>query len=572
MFSLDGSFSRPPQTMDGFLGAGDALRMNLKTISDVHLHKMNQRTTEFLWVGSAWTCRKKRKHYEAYSRSGVRISVHDFVYVLAEEGKRLVAYLDDLYEDSRGNKMAVVRWFHKVDEVGLDLPHSYNDKEIFFSLCLQDLSIECIDGLATVLSPQHYDNFLKVDAHTQLDPFVCRNQFDNEVVKPFDITQVKGYWKQNIHKFMSLTTSNGCLKLPSTDVTKLGSSHPDAVGIRPRKRLRRLVDTDMHPMPPTIREADVSGPRDGEFNSKRTLAEYASMQKHQYTIGSEIEVLSQDSGIRGIWFRAVVIKKHKDKLKVRYQDIKDAADESINLEEWILSSRVATPDHLGIRHCGRMTIRPSRLCKNSDVSFVDVGCIVDAWLHDGWWEGIVIHKESDDKIHVYFPGEKQRSIMGCKDLRYSEEWLGDRWKQMKSRPDLLGSISCATETNSQTTKSHDNLSSLTGTIHDKELSSGLKDNPLENSVVGRDFEVVDHEAFLTHLNWKWSAKKRHGRNPSHRLQHDASNANDLVAAETRKRDRLPMVKVSHVKCKFTCESSLFRASVASPLTSLAMSR
>lgn len=535
----DGSFSRPPQPMDGFLGAGDALR-------DVHLHKMNQHTREFLWVGSPWTCRKKRKHYEAYSRSGVRISVHDFVYVLAEEGKRLVAYLDDLYEDSRGDKMAVVRWFHKVDEVGLDLPHSYNDKEIFFSLCLQDLSIECIDGLSTVLSPHHYDNFLKVDAHTKLDPFVCRNQFDNEVVKPFDITQVKGYWKQNIHRFMS------------TD--------PDAVGIRPRKKLRRLVDTDMHPMPPTIREADVC-----EFNSKkRTLAEYASMQKHQYAIGSEIEVLSQDSGIRGIWFKAVVFKKHKDKLKVRYQDIKDADDESINLEEWILSSRVAAPDHLGIRHCGRMTIRPSRLCKNSDVSFVDVGCVVDAWLHDGWWEGIVIHKESDDKIHVYFPGEKQRSILGCKDLRYSEEWLGDRWKQMKSRPDLLGSISCTTETNSQTTKSHDNVSSLTGTIHDKELTSGPKDDSLENSVVGRDFEVVDHEAFLSHLNWKWSAKKRHGRNPSHRLQHDASNANDLVAAaETRK---LPMVKVNHVKCKFTCESSLFRASVASPLTSLAMSR
>ncbi|KVH97634.1 uncharacterized protein LOC112523554 [Cynara cardunculus var. scolymus] len=573
-FVTDGSFSRPPQPVDGFLGAGDALRVNLETFTDVHLHKMSQHTAEFLWVGSAWTCRKKRKHYEAYSRSGVRISVHNFVYVLAEEGKRLVAYLDDLYEDSRGNKMAVVRWFHKVDEVGLDLPHSYNDKEIFFSLCLQDLSIECIDGLATVLSPQHYEKFLKVDAHTKLDPFVCRHQFDNEVVKPFDITQVKGYWKQNIHRFMSLTTSNGCPKLQSTDATKLESSHLDAVGIRPRKKLRRLVDTEMQAVPTTIKEAGVSGPLDGEVNFKeRTLAEYASMQKHQYTIGSEIEVLSQDSGIRGIWFKAVVIKKHKDKLKVRYQDIKDADNESINLEEWILSSRVAAPDHLGIRHCGRMTIRPSRLCKNSDVCFVDVGCIVDAWLHDGWWEGIVVHKESDDRIHVYFPGEKQRSILGCKDLRYSEEWLGDRWKQMKSRPDLLGPISSAIETNSQTTKSHDNGSSLTGTIHDKELSSGPKDNSLENSVVGRDFEVVDHADFLTHLNWKWSARKRHGKNPSHRLQRHASKTNDVVAVETRKRNRLLMVKMDHVKCKFTCESSLFRSSVASsPLTSLAMSR
>ena len=172
-------------------------------------------------------------------------------------------------------------------------------------------------------------------------------------------------------------------------------------------------------------------------------------------------------------------------------------------------------------------------------------------------------------FYLYFiSGERQRSILGCKDLRYSEEWLGDGWKQMKSRPDLLGSISCANETNSQTTKSHDNISGLTGTIHDKERSSGPKDDSLENRVVGRDFEVVGHEDFRTHLNWKWSAKKRHGRNPSQRLQ----NANHLVAVETKKLDRVPMVKVNRVKCKFTCESSLFRGAVASPLTSLAMSR
>lgn len=220
------------------------------------------------------------------------MQAHDFIYVLVEEGRRLVAYLDDLYEDSRGNKMAVVRWFHKVDEVGLDLPHNYNDKEIYFSHCLQDLSIECIDGLATVICPQHFGIFLKMDAHSILHPFVCRYQIDNEVLKPFDITQVKGYWKQSIHRFLST----------------------DATGIRPKKRLRRLVDGESN------------------YNNLNLAEGVVGEYKYEYTIGSEIEVLSLDSGIRGMWFKAVVIKKHKDKLKVRYLDIKDAADESKNLE------------------------------------------------------------------------------------------------------------------------------------------------------------------------------------------------------------------------------------------------
>ncbi|KAK9074490.1 hypothetical protein SSX86_007088 [Deinandra increscens subsp. villosa] len=467
----------PPPPVNGILGSGHTLRLNSEKIKDIHLHKTGRHTSEFLWVGSPWTCRKKWKHFGAYTRSGVKISVQDFVYVLAEESKRLVAYINDLYEDSRGNKTAVVQWFHKIDELGLDLPCTYNDKEIFFSLCLQDLSIKCIDGLATVLSPQHYENFLKSNAaHTNLhSPFVCQNQFENEVVKPFDVTRVKGYWNQSILRFLST----------------------DDISNRPKKRFKKSVDVE-------------------------------------YSLGSEIEVLSQDSGIRGVWFKAVVIKKHKDRLKVRYQDIKDAADESINLEEWILSSGVAVADELGIRHGGRMTIRPTRSTNKIDVCSIVVGCIVDAWLHDGWWEGIVVHKESDDRIHVYFPGEKNRSVLGCKDLRYSQEWLDDGWKKMEARPDILGLIPCATKTDSgTTTKSNDNISGV-------------------STEENKDYKVD----LLASLNWNWTIKK-------HRAGNLCTNKN-LVADGTRKCVDFPTAKVD---CQFACG-----ARVASPLTSLVMSR
>lgn len=200
--------------------------------------------------------------------------------------------------------MAVVQWLHKVDELGLDFPQNYKGREVFFSLSRQDLSIECIDGVASVLSSQHYDNFLEMDVQTMLNPYVCLNLFDNEVVKPFDITRVKGYWNQNIHSFMV----------------------SDGIGIRPRKRLRRFVDH--------IDSSGLCGPLypKSSTQSNNVAEDFVTEYKHEYTKGSEIELLSQDSGIRGMWFRGMVIKKNKDKLKVRYQDIKDAEDESVNLE------------------------------------------------------------------------------------------------------------------------------------------------------------------------------------------------------------------------------------------------
>ncbi|EOA33746.1 hypothetical protein CARUB_v10019941mg [Capsella rubella] len=418
----------------------DAGELNMGTF----VEPINQ-TKKSSWKGSSWTCKKRRKHYPSFIRNGVRISVNDFVYVLAEQDKRLVAYLEDLYEDSKGKKMVVVRWFHKTEEVGFAMTDDISDREIFLSLYRQDLSIECIDDFATVLSPQHYEKFLKVPMHAQPVAFFCQKLYGDDAIKPYDITQLEGYWRQKMFRYLnvSILKSGEGAQGPVNDLG-LGAPLVGCVGIRSRKR-RRTSPVGTLDVPTAI---DMKG--DCKSSPDSVLgASDASMCKatedsssHQIKKGSHVEVLSEDSGIRGCWFRALVLKKHKDKVKVQYQDIQDADDQSKKLEEWILTSRIVAGDNLrGLRIKGRKVVRPvQEPSKENDVWAVGVGMPVDVWWCDGWWEGIVVQKVSEENFEVYLPGEKKLSAFHCRELRQSREWLEGEWVNLRSRSDLVSSV------------------------------------------------------------------------------------------------------------------------------------
>ena len=66
-------------------------------------------------------------------------------------------------------------------------------------------------------------------------------------------------------------------------------------------------------------------------------------------------------------------------------------------------TRVAKPDHLGIRFLGRPMVRPQHVEKCKGSCF-DIGAIVDVWWHGGWWEGIVLRQGDNGRLQVYFPG------------------------------------------------------------------------------------------------------------------------------------------------------------------------
>ncbi|CAI9755193.1 unnamed protein product [Fraxinus pennsylvanica] len=154
-----------------------------------------------------------------------------------------------------------------------------------------------------------------------------------------------------------------------------------------------------------------------------------------------IELLSEDSGMRGCWFRCKVIKSSKKLLLVQYYDVPDA-DGSGKLEERVSASKVAAADILGMRFTGRPAIRPWPRENSSDLT-LKVGAAVDAWQSNCWCEGIVFgfSTSADKNPHVYFPGEKRFSAVERKNLRVSRDWINNKWVDIDGKPDILSWLS-----------------------------------------------------------------------------------------------------------------------------------
>ncbi|CAA3006107.1 ATP-dependent zinc metalloprotease FtsH [Olea europaea subsp. europaea] len=104
-----------------YMGKKGAHKLDADIIKDVQMLKRGLHTMEFITI----------YHFVA------------MVLNISEEDKQLVAYLDDIYEDSRGDKMVV-----------------------------------------------RYEKVLKKATTLLSVPFVCYRQFDNDDIKAFDITRV----------------------------------------------------------------------------------------------------------------------------------------------------------------------------------------------------------------------------------------------------------------------------------------------------------------------------------------------------------------------------------------------
>lgn len=188
--------------------------------------------------------------------------------------------------------MVKVRWFNRSEEMissGLIIP----EHELIMTPDVQVVSAECVNGIATVLSPKHYEQCLSILSQDFSDGiFMCSRQIKkNNKIVSFPMSKLRGYSNQTI--FSILNPPNLLNQQVSSDKQEK------------KEEVQACVTTAC-----LVEEEE-------EEPSQEIL-------KFKASVCSEIEVLCEDSGIRGCWYRCKILKATKKRLKVVYKDVEDA--------------------------------------------------------------------------------------------------------------------------------------------------------------------------------------------------------------------------------------------------------
>ncbi|XP_072991346.1 uncharacterized protein [Typha latifolia] len=406
--------------------------------------------SDITWSGTSWTCGKQLRHYQAFCRNATTIPTHSFVLVMSEEENRYLAYLEDMYEDKKGQKKVKVRWFHQNQEFACKIPPpAPHPSEVFITPYSQVISVECVDDIATVLTPEHYEKCLaSLPCSSSVGVRLCFRQYSKNKFKHFDLRTLRGYFNQTV--ILCLNTLSEKEEEGSTigKIVKQGLPRKIRFSKQHQRLYPNCLGTKILGRPGHITNFR---PAYQKFSTRRPIRRHLSVKLvppsnrllPPYNIGEKIEFLCQDSGIRGCWFKCTVLQLSHKRLKVRYDDLQKV-DGCGSLEEWIPAFRLAAPDKLGMRFSGRLTIRPCPTCSYLLDSFTPLpGSAVDVWWSDGWWEGVVVSSDNyeDDSLQVYFPGEDVSLVCQRKNVRISKDWVGNQWVEIEARPDMLSRIS-----------------------------------------------------------------------------------------------------------------------------------
>lgn len=231
--------------------------------------------------------------------------VHSFVFVMAEEENHYLAYLEDMYEDRKRQKKVKVRWLHRNQEVnGVIALRNPNPKEVFITPYAQAISAECVDGPAIVLTCEHYEKYLAdIPSPLLSRVYICYRQYKNNRLKPFKLSKLRGYFDQ---PFFS------CLDPDAFEDDEFSPGDNLNVGV---KRKRSGKESLILAYEPSFRSS--------KYDRNHKHVKFLPLHAQPFKVNEKIELLCQDSGIRGCWFRCTVLQVSRRQMKVRYNDLKD---------------------------------------------------------------------------------------------------------------------------------------------------------------------------------------------------------------------------------------------------------
>lgn len=308
------------------------------------------------WSGVSWTCGKQLRHYQAFCRNGITIGVsinylisyllafhlskrmilnvqaHSFVLVMSEGENRYLAYLEDMYEDKKGLKKVRVRWFHQNQEFACMIPPpTPHPCEVFITPYSQVISAECVDDVATVLTPYHYEKCLATLPYSASAGIrLCFRQYSKNKFKFFDVSTLRGYFNQAVFS---------CLDICSVSVDEDEFVQGSTIKRGSSKRIKFVKGahknflTDSLGVKASSYASHAKNCKLAYQNSKYDLTIRRPLSvkfvgPHNsvtlpFDIDEKIELLCQDSGIRGCWFKCTVLQLSHKRLKVRYDDVQD---------------------------------------------------------------------------------------------------------------------------------------------------------------------------------------------------------------------------------------------------------
>ncbi|XP_068336187.1 DUF724 domain-containing protein 3-like isoform X3 [Pyrus communis] len=151
-------------------------------------------------------------------------------------------------------------------------------------------------------------------------------------------------------------------------------------------------------------------------------------QLQLFSVGTEVEVKSDEEGFKGAWFRATIVtsptnssSKKRKRALVEYKNLV-TEDGSKQLKEYVDSVNLRpTPPQL------------------ADRNFY-VGDVVDADYRDGWWTGVVGEAlDSNSKYRVVFTNPPDLIEFQKERLRLHQDWVNGEWVRPNKQDVLAAS-------------------------------------------------------------------------------------------------------------------------------------